>query len=73
MRLNRPYFEVPHRLHAMVRARESNLIVAAAGSGIIGGLVNALMGWAVLHLTSSVSIRASGSRPVFRSIRSMPS
>jgi CIC family chloride channel protein len=52
MRLLRPHFEVPHRLRAMVRARESSIIVLAALVGLIGGLVVAAMGEAVglLHL-----------------------
>jgi CIC family chloride channel protein len=40
-------FEVPHRLRAMVRAREVWLIVVAAGIGVLGGLVVAAMGAAV--------------------------
>jgi len=37
-------FEVPHRLRAIVRARESSIIVLAAAVGVIGGLVIATMG-----------------------------
>jgi CIC family chloride channel protein len=53
MRLISPSFEVPHRLRAIVRARESSIIVLAAVIGIIGGLVVAAMGAAVgfMHLT----------------------
>jgi CIC family chloride channel protein len=44
--------EVPHRLRALVRARESNLIVLAAGIGVLGGLVVAAMSETVqlMHL-----------------------
>jgi CIC family chloride channel protein len=35
--------EVPHRLRAFVRARESSIILLAAGVGVIGGLVVAGM------------------------------
>ena len=53
MRLISPSFEVPHRLRAIVRARETSIIVLAAAIGVIGGLVVAAMGWAVglMHLT----------------------
>ncbi len=53
MRLINPRFEVPHRLRAIVRARESSVIVLAAVVGVFGGLVVAAMGWAVglMHLT----------------------
>lgn len=37
-------FEVPHRLRAVVRARESSIIVLAAVVGVVGGLVVATMG-----------------------------
>jgi CIC family chloride channel protein len=37
-------FEVPHRLRAFVRARESSIILLAAVVGVIGGLVVAIMG-----------------------------
>jgi chloride channel protein, CIC family len=52
MRLISPSLEVPHRLRAIVRARESSVIVLAAAIGVIGGLVVAAMGWAVgqMHL-----------------------
>ncbi len=45
-------FEVPHRLRAMVRARESSIILLAALIGILGGLVVVAMGTAVglLHV-----------------------
>jgi CIC family chloride channel protein len=45
-------FEVPHRLRAMVRARESSVIVLAAIAGATAGLVVAAMGSAVgfMHL-----------------------
>lgn len=36
--------EVPHRLRAIVRARESSIILLAVATGVIGGLVVALMG-----------------------------
>ncbi len=47
-------FEVPHRLRAMVRARESSVIVLAAIVGVLAGLVVAIMGAAVgfMHLTA---------------------
>ena len=40
-------FEVPHRLRAIVRARESSVIALAAVIGFAGGLVVAAMGEAV--------------------------
>src|SRR5665647_1032944 len=45
-------FEVPHRLRAIVRARESSVILLAALAGAAAGLVVAAMGSAVafLHL-----------------------
>jgi CIC family chloride channel protein len=47
-------FEVPHRLRAIVRARESNIILLAAVVGVLAGLVVAIMGAAVgfMHLTA---------------------
>jgi CIC family chloride channel protein len=47
------HLEVPHRLRAIVRARESSVIVLAAFVGAIAGLVVAGMGEAVslMHLT----------------------
>jgi len=53
MSLIGPRLEVPHRLRAIVRARESSIIVLAAVIGVLGGFVVALMGWAVgiMHLT----------------------
>jgi chloride channel protein, CIC family len=39
-----PEFEVPRRLRAFARARESSLIVLAAGVGLLAGLVVVLMG-----------------------------
>jgi CIC family chloride channel protein len=36
-------FEVPHRLRAIVRARESSLILLAAAVGALAGLVVAAM------------------------------
>jgi CIC family chloride channel protein len=50
--LNRP-LEVPHRLRAIVRARESSVIVIAIVIGVIAGLAVAAMGAAVglMHLT----------------------
>ncbi len=52
MRWSKRPLEVPHRLRAIVRARESSLIVLAAAIGLIGGFVVASMGEAValLHL-----------------------
>ena len=52
MGLLRPHLEVPHRLRAIVRARESSIIALAALVGLIGGLVVAGMGELVslLHL-----------------------
>jgi chloride channel protein, CIC family len=47
MRWSKPPFEVPHRLRAIVRARESSLIVLAAAVGLIGGVVVAAMSTAV--------------------------
>lgn len=44
MRLISPSFEVPHRLRAIVRARESSVIVLAALIGVAGGLVVVVMG-----------------------------
>ena len=46
-------FEVPHRLRAIVRARESSVIVLAAVVGAIAGLVVAGMGElvALMHVT----------------------
>ncbi|MCW5745475.1 MAG: chloride channel protein [Alphaproteobacteria bacterium] len=41
------HFEVPHRLRALVRAREASLIVLAAGIGILAGLVVMAMGLGV--------------------------
>jgi len=45
-------FEVPHRLRAIVRARESSLILLAAIIGVVAGLVATVMGEAVslLHI-----------------------
>ncbi len=50
--LNRP-LEVPHRLRAIVRARESSVIVLAIAVGVIAGLVVAAMGELVglMHLS----------------------
>ena len=47
-------FEVPHRLRAMVRARESSVIVLAAIVGVLAGLVVAIMGATVgfMHLVA---------------------
>ena len=47
-------FEVPHRLRAIVRARESSVILLAAVVGVLGGIVVAIMGAAVgfMHLTA---------------------
>ncbi len=39
--------EIPRRLRALVRARESSLIGLAALVGVLGGLVVAVMGTAV--------------------------
>ncbi len=45
-------FEVPHRLRAIVRARESSLILLAALIGVVGGLVATIMGGivSVMHV-----------------------
>jgi len=40
----RLHFEVPHRLRAIVRARESSVIVLAAVVGVVAGLIVAAMG-----------------------------
>jgi chloride channel protein, CIC family len=47
-------FEIPHRLRAIVRARESSIIVLAAIVGVLGGLVVVIMGTAVgfMHLSA---------------------
>ena len=52
MRFKGRPLEVPHRLRAIVRARESSIIVLAAGIGLIAGLVVAAMSEAVglMHL-----------------------
>jgi CIC family chloride channel protein len=52
MRLKGRSLEVPHRLRAMVRARESSIIVLAAVIGLVAGLVVAAMSEAVglMHL-----------------------
>jgi CIC family chloride channel protein len=44
MRLISPSFEVPHRLRAIVRARESSVIALAALVGVAAGLVVVVMG-----------------------------
>jgi CIC family chloride channel protein len=46
-------FEVPHRLRAIVRTRESSIIVLAALAGALAGLVVAIMGALVelMHVT----------------------
>ena len=44
MRLPTPHIEVPHRLRAIVRARESSVIVLAALIGVLAGLVVVGMG-----------------------------
>jgi CIC family chloride channel protein len=44
MRLISPSFEVPHRLRAIVRARESSVVVLAAVIGVLAGLVVVGMG-----------------------------
>ncbi|MCX7296535.1 MAG: chloride channel protein [Hyphomicrobiales bacterium] len=43
-------FEVPHRIRAIVRARESSVIVLAALAGAMAGLVVAGMGAAVAYM-----------------------
>jgi CIC family chloride channel protein len=52
MNWRRPHFEIPHRLRAIVRARESSVIVLAALAGGIAGLVVAGMGAivALMHM-----------------------
>lgn len=47
MRLFSRQFEVPHRLRAIVRARESSVIVLALIIGAVAGLAVAAMGEAV--------------------------
>ncbi|HEU5017375.1 MAG TPA: chloride channel protein [Pseudolabrys sp.] len=46
--------EVPHRLRALVRTRDSNIILLAAVIGVLAGLVVAIMGAAVgfMHLVA---------------------
>lgn len=44
MRLLSPPLEVPHRLRAIVRARESSIILLAVVVGVLAGLVVAAMG-----------------------------
>jgi CIC family chloride channel protein len=46
--------EVPHRLRALVRTRDSNIILLAAVIGVLAGLVVAIMGTAVgyMHLVA---------------------
>ena len=52
MRFKGRPLEVPHRLRAIVRARESSIIVLAAGIGLVAGLIVAAMSEAVglMHL-----------------------
>jgi len=50
MRWSKRPLEVPHRLRAIVRARESSLILLAAGVGLIAGLVVAAMSVTVAFL-----------------------
>jgi chloride channel protein, CIC family len=45
--MTRPHLEIPHRLRALVRARESSLVALAAAVGAIAGLVVAGMGLGV--------------------------
>lgn len=47
-------FEVPHRLRALVRTRDTNIILLAAVIGVLAGLVVAIMGAAVgfMHLVA---------------------
>ena len=45
-----PFIEAPQRLRAFVRAHEASLILLAAVTGTIGGLVVAAMGAAVLKV-----------------------
>ena len=53
MRWYSPHIEVPHRLRAIVRARESSIIVLALIVGVLAGLAVSAMGEAVglMHLT----------------------
>ena len=75
MRWSSPSFEVPHRLRAIVRARESSVIVLAAVAGVAAGLAVAAMGAvvALMHVDlfrprpGRTAVRAS-----IRSIRSTP-
>ena len=75
MRLFSLPFEVPHRLRAIVRARESSVIVLAVIIGIVSGLAVAAMGETVglMHQVFSDSIPASVCRAASRSIRFMHS
>ena len=57
-------FEIPRRLRALVRARESSLIGLAALVGVLGGLVVALMGIAV-DLLHQIFFRLPGSSGPF--------
>src|SRR3569833_2638337 len=52
MRFKGRPLEVPHRLRAIVRARESSIILLAAAVGLVAGLVVAAMSEAVglMHL-----------------------
>src|SRR3569833_3945684 len=52
MRFKGRPLEVPHRLRAIVRARESSIILLAAAIGLVAGLVVAAMSEAVglMHL-----------------------
>jgi CIC family chloride channel protein len=52
MRWSTPHFEVPHRLRAIVRARESSIIVLALMVGVVGWLTVVAMGdlVALMHL-----------------------
>ena len=84
MRLGRR-LEIPRRLRALVRARESSLIALAALVGVISGLVVAAMGTAVdlLHelffhlqpgerLSARLANSSDAGGPSARSIRSKP-
>jgi chloride channel protein, CIC family len=55
-------FEVPHRLRAITRARESSIIVLAALAGAVAGLVVAAMGAAVEQMHLLLFGIAPGSR-----------
>ena len=62
MSWRRPRFEVPHRLRAIVRARESSIIVLAALVGAVAGLVVAAMSTLVALMHMALFGLARGER-----------